>query len=58
MLVDDEMRTIVLARAPYDAIAAHAAATGTRTLWHDGLDKALSGLTSIDELRRSLADVS
>jgi type II secretory ATPase GspE/PulE/Tfp pilus assembly ATPase PilB-like protein len=29
-----------------------------RTLWDDGLEKALAGLTSVDELRRALVDVS
>jgi len=54
MLVDDEIRELTLARAPYEAIASTAAAAGTRTLWEDGLAKALAGLTSVDELRAAL----
>ena len=52
MLVDDEVRRLALAEATYDEIAAVAAAAGMRTLWDDGLEKAVAGLTSVDELRR------
>ena len=58
MLVDDELKRIVLDRGSYEQVANAAAAAGMRTLWDDGLEKALAGLTSIDELRRALADVS
>jgi type II secretory ATPase GspE/PulE/Tfp pilus assembly ATPase PilB-like protein len=58
MVVDDDMRRLVLERASYETIAEHALASGTKTLWDDGLSKALAGLTSIEELRRALADVS
>ncbi|MDX6448156.1 MAG: hypothetical protein QOD08_619, partial [Gaiellaceae bacterium] len=45
-------------RGSYEQVANAAGAAGMRTLWDDGLEKALAGLTSIDELRRALADVS
>ena len=51
MLVDDELSELTLARAPYEELARAAAAAGTRALWEDGLEKALAGLTSIEELR-------
>jgi type II secretory ATPase GspE/PulE/Tfp pilus assembly ATPase PilB-like protein len=58
MLVDDDLKRIVLERGSYEQVANAAGAAGMRTLWDDGLEKALAGLTSIDELRRALADVS
>jgi type II secretory ATPase GspE/PulE/Tfp pilus assembly ATPase PilB-like protein len=58
MLVDDDLTKIILDRGSYEEIAEAAAAAGMRTLWDDGLEKALAGLTSVDELRRALADVS
>ncbi|MDX6435405.1 MAG: ral secretion pathway protein [Gaiellaceae bacterium] len=58
MLIDDELKRIVLARGSYEDVANAAQAAGMRTLWEDGLTKALAGLTSIDELRRALVDVS
>jgi type IV pilus assembly protein PilB len=58
MLVDEDLTRIILERGSYEDIAKAATAAGMRTLWDDGLEKALAGLTSIDELRRALADVS
>jgi type II secretory ATPase GspE/PulE/Tfp pilus assembly ATPase PilB-like protein len=55
MLVDEEIRRLALARAPYEQVAEAAAAAGMRTLWDDGLEKALAGLTSVEELRSALA---
>jgi general secretion pathway protein E len=54
MLVDDEIRRLALARAPYEAVRAAATAAGMHSLWHDGLAKALAGLTSVEELRATL----
>ena len=58
MVIDDELRDLTLARAPYEDIARAAAAGGMRTLWDDGLQKAVAGLTSVEELRRALTDLS
>jgi type IV pilus assembly protein PilB len=58
MLVDQELRRLILGRASYDEIAGAAEASGMKTLWEDGLTKALAGLTSVEELRRTLTDVS
>jgi type II secretory ATPase GspE/PulE/Tfp pilus assembly ATPase PilB-like protein len=58
MLVDDGLTRIILDQGSYEEIANSAAAAGMRTLWDDGLEKALAGLTSVDELRRALVDVS
>jgi type IV pilus assembly protein PilB len=58
MLVDDEIQRLILARAPYDEVLRATQASGMVTLWDDGLQKALAGLTSVEELRRALADVN
>jgi general secretion pathway protein E len=58
MLVDDDLTKIILARGSYEDVAKTATEAGMRTLWEDGLEKALAGLTSVEELRRALADVS
>jgi type II secretory ATPase GspE/PulE/Tfp pilus assembly ATPase PilB-like protein len=54
MLVDDEIRRLALAQAARRAVEAAATAAGMRSLWDDGLAKALSGLTSVEELRAAL----
>jgi type IV pilus assembly protein PilB len=58
MLVEDELRDLMLAQAPYEAVAQAAVAGGMRTLWDDGLQKAMAGLTSVEELRRALTDLA
>jgi type IV pilus assembly protein PilB len=58
MVIDDELRGLILARAPYEDVARAAAAGGMRTLWDDGLQKAVAGLTSVEELRRALTDLT
>jgi type IV pilus assembly protein PilB len=58
MIMDEELRGLTLARASYDEIAAAAARGGMKTLWDDGLDKAMAGLTSVEELRRTLTDLT
>jgi type II secretory ATPase GspE/PulE/Tfp pilus assembly ATPase PilB-like protein len=58
MLVDDDLARLVLDRASYEEIVEAAKAAGMGTLWDDGLEKALAGLTSIEELRRALVDVA
>jgi len=57
MLLDDNLRRLVLERESYEKICEAATAGGMRTLWDDGLEKALAGITSVDELRSTLADV-
>ena len=57
MVVDDDVRRVILTRGTYEEIAAAAATAGMRSLWDDGLQKALAGLTSVEELRRVLTDL-
>ncbi len=52
MLVTDDIRALILQRAPADAIAASAARDGMRRLRDDGLEKVKAGLTSMAEVAR------
>jgi len=52
--IQDCPRDGFLARASADEIESAAAEAGMRTLWDDGVDKVAAGLTTIDELRRTL----
>jgi general secretion pathway protein E len=50
----DEVRRLTARDATAAEIADAAAAAGMRSLWDDGVDKVVAGLTTIDELRRIL----
>jgi type IV pilus assembly protein PilB len=52
MVVSDELRRLIVQRAPADDIAAHAVREGMRRLRDDGLDKVHQGRTSIAEIAR------
>jgi type IV pilus assembly protein PilB len=52
MVVNDEIRALVLQRASADQIAAEAVRDGMRRLREDGLDKVKAGLTSMSEVAR------
>jgi type IV pilus assembly protein PilB len=52
MVVSDEVRRLVLERAPASQIAAVAIQEGMRTLREDGLSKVAEGLTSLAEVTR------
>ncbi len=52
MVVNDEIRALVLQRASADQIAAEAVRDGMRRLREDGLDKVKAGLTSMAEVSR------
>ncbi|MDX6650792.1 MAG: type pilus assembly protein PilB [Solirubrobacteraceae bacterium] len=52
MVVSDEVRRLVLERAPASQIAAVATQEGMRTLRQDGLSKVAEGLTSLAEVTR------
>jgi len=54
LLMTDEVRRLTAREASAHEIEAAAAEAGMRTLWEDGVDKVLSGLTTVDELRRTL----
>jgi type IV pilus assembly protein PilB len=54
LTMTDEVRRLTAHEATSHEIEAAAAAAGMRTLWEDGVDKVLGGLTTVDELRRTL----
>lgn len=52
MVVDRELRALIHANKTSDEIRALAQKEGMKTLWEDGFEKALRGLTTIEEVRR------
>jgi type IV pilus assembly protein PilB len=57
MIVSEEIRALVLNRAPLDEIAATAVRHGMRRLREDGIAKVRAGLTSIAEIERMAASL-
>jgi type II secretory ATPase GspE/PulE/Tfp pilus assembly ATPase PilB-like protein len=51
IVVTRELRRLVQTRAPAEALQRTALAAGMRTLRQDGIEKVLSGVTSIEEVR-------
>jgi len=54
LLMTDEVRRLAAREATSQEIESAAAEAGMRTLWADGIDKVVAGLTTVDELRRTL----
>lgn len=54
LLVDEEMRKYIMARTPMSDIAIYAKSKGLRTMYEDGIDKVDSGITTDDEINRTL----
>ncbi len=52
MVMDDELRTLVVKSASSDAIKRAAMALDMRTLQQDGVTKVVSGMTSLEEMLR------
>ena len=50
--MNDELEALAAERASRDAIEAAGMQAGMRSLWADGLDKVVAGLTSVEELAR------
>ena len=50
--IDDELRHLIINRAPHHTLKETAIASGMTTLWQDGLEKAARGLTSLAEVER------
>ena len=51
MLVSRELRHLIQTGARAAALQQSAVASGMRTLRHDGVDKVLAGVTTIEEVR-------
>jgi type II secretory ATPase GspE/PulE/Tfp pilus assembly ATPase PilB-like protein len=52
LVMSEEISELASSKARQEEIERAAIAGGMRTLWDDGLDKVLSGLTSLEELAR------
>jgi type IV pilus assembly protein PilB len=50
--MNDRIRELVVTRPPTSAVRALGREYGMRTLWEDGMDKVLEGITTIDEVMR------
>ncbi|MBF0293370.1 MAG: type II/IV secretion system protein [Nitrospinae bacterium] len=53
ILVDDELRKLIIANAPLPEIKKAAVKTGYKTMRYDGLKKALRGLTTLEEVEEA-----
>ncbi len=56
LTIDDSIRKLVQHRATAREIESAAIAAGMRTIYQDGCEKALAGITSIDEVLRVVQD--
>lgn len=56
-LVDDAVRNAIRSDNPEAALASVLAQNGYKRMWSDGLAKVESGLTTMDELTRTLSDL-
>jgi type II secretory ATPase GspE/PulE/Tfp pilus assembly ATPase PilB-like protein len=52
LLVNDDVKKLITQKASADEIKKKAAEAGMKTLYDDGMQKALSGITSIEEVLR------
>ncbi len=52
MRMNDELESLTSRKATRDELEAAALRHGMRSLWDDGMDKVLAGLTSVEELAR------
>jgi type II secretory ATPase GspE/PulE/Tfp pilus assembly ATPase PilB-like protein len=52
LVIDDELRSLIVSGASYETIATVARKKGMKTLRDDGIAKALKGLTTIEEVFR------
>jgi len=52
LTVDEPIRRLIMRHADAAEVAAQARSSGMRTMFDDGLQKALAGVTSVEEVRR------
>ncbi len=53
LVVDEEIKRLVMSKAPANLIRDQAVAAGMKTLREDGRDKVIAGLTSVEEVLRA-----
>jgi general secretion pathway protein E len=56
LVLDDDLRALILSKADANAIKARAMEHGMRTLREDGAQKVLSGITTTEEVLRVTAE--
>jgi type II secretory ATPase GspE/PulE/Tfp pilus assembly ATPase PilB-like protein len=54
--ITNDLRTLIRRDAPVEDIIASARATGMKLLFQAGVDKALEGITTLAEIRRTLSE--
>lgn len=52
LVINDDIKKLIIAKAPVDEIKKEAMASGMKTLRDDGIEKALAGVTSVEEALR------
>ena len=57
ILVDETIRKMVVANAPIEALQKAAIAVGYQSMRYDGLKKVIRGLTSLEEIDRTVPDL-
>ena len=55
LVMNDELEQLTAKGATRDELEAAAMRNGMRSIWDDGLDKVMSGLTTVEELARVIA---
>jgi type II secretory ATPase GspE/PulE/Tfp pilus assembly ATPase PilB-like protein len=51
----EDLESLAARKAPREDLERAAMENGMRTLWEDGIEKAMAGLTSLEELARVVA---
>ncbi len=54
LVIDEEMRKYIMSRTPVEDIARYAKSKGMRTMYEDGIDKVERGITTEEEIHRTL----
>jgi type IV pilus assembly protein PilB len=52
VVVNDQMKRLIVNRAPMQDVVAKARETGYRTMFEDGIDKVAAGMTTLEEVMR------
>jgi type II secretory ATPase GspE/PulE/Tfp pilus assembly ATPase PilB-like protein len=50
--MDERLRELVVTRPPTSAVRALAREGGMKTLWEDGIEKVVKGITTLEEVMR------
>ncbi len=58
LVIDDDIRSLILQRTDAGSIRAHAMTKGFKTLRMDGAEKIFNGFTSVEEILRVTLEVS